>query len=76
MKFILWVICLVFGFWFGFQLPNNFKEDVCIQKSIIKEIVSVRYRTATVKLADGSLKEMDQPSIKPGDETCAKWSRQ
>lgn len=48
----------------------------CVQSSKVKEILSVNYRSASIKLVSGEVITLNQATIKPGDDYCLKYLRQ
>jgi hypothetical protein len=51
------------------------KGSECAEHAVVKEILALRGRDATVKLADGREWSVNQAILKPGDTICLRWRR-
>ena len=54
---------------------DNNNPLTCVQSSKVKEIISVNYRSADIKLTSGEVITLNQATIKPGDDYCLKYMR-
>lgn len=54
--------------WYDSSNPH-----VCVDESKVADIVSLHYRSATIKLEDGRLVTVHQATLKKGDEYCVKY---
>lgn len=52
---------------FGHDAPQN-----CEGESKVKEILSLQYRDATIKLENGMVVKVNQATLRPGDMYCFK----
>ena len=43
---------------------------VCVQSKTVDSILSVQYRSATIKFTDGTTEDVNQATLKPGDKWC------
>ncbi len=58
------------------QLAHDFYYPlVCTQHQVVDSIVELKYRTAVVRLADGTLMPVYQATLKPGDSICTRMER-
>ncbi len=48
---------------------------VCQDETTVAEILSLHYRSATIKLADDTTVDVDQATLKPGDKFCKRYNR-
>ena len=49
---------------------------VCKKTSTVVEILELRHRDAVIRLADGTVKTVNQATLKPGDSTCVYYGRE
>ena len=48
-------------------------EKICIDKHIVKEVISIKNSDYKVKLDDNSVLVIDDKVVSPGDEYCKEW---
>jgi hypothetical protein len=48
---------------------------VCVQSKTVDSILSVQYRSATIKFTDGTTEEVSQATLKPGNKWCVQYVR-
>jgi hypothetical protein len=49
------------------------EEPQCLDERIVQEIIALKYRSADIKLDNGTIMEVNQAVLKPGDKICKKW---
>lgn len=59
--------------WYQYQDITNPIE--CKQHQIVTEITAVMYRSAVLKLDNGTSITVNQPTVKPGDTVCQTYGR-
>ncbi len=74
--YALWTLVLACAVWIGYMLVQAQEHPiVCVKQAKVVEITAVNYRTATVRLEDGSLKDLMQPTVSPGSPVCIEFER-
>jgi hypothetical protein len=73
------IVCVILLFLAAMGIDKGLDAQlgpmVCTEKSKIKEITSLRYRSATVLLENGQSVDAYQATLKPGDYWCLKRER-
>jgi hypothetical protein len=64
------LICL------GLAMNEAEHPDVCKHEETVTQILELRYRDAVVLLSDGSKRNVNQATMKPGDKFCTYWSKE
>lgn len=60
----------------GYALFNSIQHPaVCLSHSKVERILALNYRDATIQLADGSTRTVNQATLKPGDDYCLAYGR-
>jgi hypothetical protein len=50
-------------------------KPVCVESVKVVEIIELKYRDAVIRTSDGKVRTVNQATMKPGDQLCARWSR-
>ena len=74
---------LAFGaFWIALGLfvayeihDSNAHPMMCVEKTTVKSILALNYRSATILTSDGMEHEVSQATLKPGDDFCLRYEK-
>lgn len=70
---ILLLICISI-LWYGIHYDKT-HPPVCLTNTKVVSIDALIYRSAMITLADGQKVEVNQATLKPGDNFCTKWKK-
>lgn len=66
---VLIILIAIFIVWFLSVIPNSKR---CVESYKVKEIISLDYQNANIKLSNGRIVTVNQVKLKPGDNYCVK----
>jgi hypothetical protein len=71
MVFIVLIGAIAAG---SLAIESRQSSKQCLDQTTVAEILSLNYRRAEIRLADGRTTSVWQATLKPGDPMCIKWA--
>lgn len=70
-------ICAIVASLIAFFCVQQTKyKMVCTSESMVVDIISLEYRDATIKLANGQIVKVNQATLKKGDSYCLRYEKE